>query len=189
MTTRGKVRASLRFTASRWGAAAIGFDFRYMVLVTCSWRPPHDLFPRQVDDAAIGLRELVAEMNRTVAFGLVGPVIIALLGAFVYVPIVIYLNGQSGVSADTYEVAFVLFLIMGLVPEWLNFIVIALGRTQLRSSIGAGLFGGAAMAFMPKLVGLPHENPIVCALMGMIASSICWWVAIRNPAKGLMEQA
>jgi hypothetical protein len=103
-------------------------------------------------------------MNRTVAFGLVGPVIVALLGAFVYVPAVIYLNGQSGVGADTYEVAFVLFLIMGLVPEWLNFIVVALGRTQLRSSIGAGLFCGAAMAFMPKLVGLPHENPIVCAL-------------------------
>jgi hypothetical protein len=158
-------------------------------LVTCSWTPPHDLFPRQVDDAAIGFRKLVAEMNRTVAFGLVGPVIVALLGAFVYVPIMIYLNGQSGVSADTYEVAFVLFLIMGLVPEWLNFIVIALGRTQLRSSIGAGLFGGAAMTFMPKLVGLPHENPIVCALMGMIASSVCWWVSIRNPAKGLMEQA
>jgi len=59
-------------------------------------------------------------MNRTVAFGLVGPVIVALLGAFVYVPVVIYLNGQSGVGADTYEVAFVLFLIMGLVPEWLG---------------------------------------------------------------------
>jgi hypothetical protein len=98
-------------------------------------------------------------MNRIVTFGLIGPLIVALLGAFVYVPAVIYLNGQSGVSADTYEVAFVLFLIMGLAPEWLNFIVVALGYTQLRWSIGAGLFGGAAMAFMPKLVSLPHENP------------------------------
>jgi hypothetical protein len=149
----------------------------------------HDLLPAQVDATAIGCRALVGEMNRTLAFGLVGPVIVALLGAFVYVPAVIYLNGQSGVGADTYEVAFVLFLVMGLVPEWLNLIVVALGRTQLRSSIGAGLFGGAAMAFVPKLASLPHENPIVCALMGMIASSVCWWVSIRNSAKGLMEQA
>jgi hypothetical protein len=146
-------------------------------------------FPGKLMMVRSGFVSWFAEMNRTIAFGLVGPVIVALLGAFVYVPVVIYLNGQSGVSVDTYEVAFVLFLIMGLVPEWLNFIVIALGRTQLRSSIGAGLFGGAAMAFMPKLVGLPHETPIVCALMGMIASSVCWWVSIRNPAKGLMEQA
>jgi hypothetical protein len=127
-------------------------------------------------------------MNRTVAFGLVGPVIVGLLGAFVYVPLVIYLNGQSGISADTYEVAFVLFLVMGLVPEWLNFILVVLGRIQLRWSIGTGLFAGAAMAFMPKLVGLPHENPIACALMGMVASSVCWWLSIRNPTKGL-EQA
>ena len=127
-------------------------------------------------------------VNRTVAFGLVGPAIVALLGAFAYVPAVVYLSGQSGVSADTYEVAFVLFLIMGLVPEWLNLIVVALGRTRFRSSIGAGLFGGAAMAFMPELLSLPHENPIVCALMGMIASSVCWWLSIRNSAKGLMEQ-
>ena len=128
-------------------------------------------------------------MNRTVAFGLVGPLIIALLGAFVYLPAVIYLNGQSGVSADTYEVAFVLFLVMGLVPEWLNFLVVALGGTQLWSSIGAGMFGGAAMAFMPKLVSLPHENLIVCALMGMIASSVCWWISVRNSAKGQTAQA
>ena len=128
-------------------------------------------------------------MNRIVAFGLVGPVMVALLGAFVYVPGVIYLSGQTSVSADTYEVAFVLFLIMGLVPEWLNFIVVALGWTQLRSSIGAGLFGGAAMAYLPKLVGLPHENPTVCALMGIVASSACWWFSIRNPAKSLAEQA
>jgi hypothetical protein len=155
----------------------------------CFRRPLHDLLSAQPDAAAIRFRERIADMNRTVAFGLVGPVIVALLGAFVYVPAVIYLNGQSGVSADTCEVAFVLFLIMGLVPEWLNFIVVALGRTQLRSSIGAGLFGGGAMAFMPKLVGLPHENPIVCALMGIIASSACWWLSIRTSAKGLMEQA
>jgi hypothetical protein len=127
-------------------------------------------------------------VNRTVPFGLVSPVIVALLGAFAYVPAAVYLNGQSGVSADTYEVAFVLFLIMGLVPEWLNLIVVALGRTQFRSSIGAGLFGGAAMAFMPTLASLPHENPVICALMGMIASSIGWWISIRNSAKGRMEQ-
>ena len=127
-------------------------------------------------------------MNRTVAFGLVGPAIVALLGAFAYVPAVVYLSGQSGVSADTYEVAFVLFLIVGLLPEWLNLIVAALGRTQFRSSIGADLFGGTAMAFMPKLASLPHENPVICALMGMIASSIGWWISIRNSAKGRMEQ-
>jgi hypothetical protein len=132
---------------------------------------------------------MASGMNRIVAFGLVGPVIVALLGAFIYVPGVIYLSGQTSVSADTYEVAFVLFLIMGLVPEWLNFTVVALGRTQLRSSIGTGLFGGAAMAYLPKLVGLPHENPIVCALMGIVASSACWWFSTRNPAKSLAEQA
>lgn len=132
---------------------------------------------------------MTCEMNRIVAFGLVGPIIVALLGAFVYVPAVIYLGGQSGVRADTYEVAFVLFLIMGLVPEWLNFMVIALGWTQFRSSIGAGLFGGAAMAFLPKLLSLPHENPIVCALMGMIASSVCWWASIRDSAKRPTQQA
>lgn len=128
-------------------------------------------------------------MNRIVAFGVVGPVIVALLGAFIYVPGVIYLSGRTSVSADTYEVAFVLFLIMGLVPEWSNFIVVAWGRTRLRSSIGTGLFGGAAMAYLPKLVGLPHENPIVCALMGIVASSACWWLSTRNRAKGLAEQA
>jgi hypothetical protein len=128
-------------------------------------------------------------MNRTIAFGLVGPVIVALLGAFIYVPAVVYLNGQVSISADTYEVAFVLFLIMGLVPEWLNFVVVALGGTQLRWSISAGLFGGAAMAYLPKLAGLPHENPIVCALMGIFASSVSWWLSTRNPAKSLTEQA
>ena len=128
-------------------------------------------------------------MNRVVAFGLVGPVIVALLGSFIYVPGVIYLSGQTSISTDTYEVAFVLFLIMGLVPEWLNLIVVALGRTRLRLSIGTGLFGGAAMAYLPKLVGLPHENPIICALMGIGASSACWWLSTRNPAKGLAEQA
>jgi hypothetical protein len=107
-------------------------------------------------------------MNRVVAFGLAGPVIIALLGAFVYVPGASYLNGQTSVSADTCQVAFVLFLVMGLAPEWLNLIVVALGRTTLRSSAGAGMFGGAAMAYLPKLVGLPHENPVVCALMGLL---------------------
>jgi hypothetical protein len=79
-------------------------------------------------------------MNRIVAFGLLGPVIVALLGAFIYVPGVSYLSGQTTVGADTYEVAFVLFLIMGLLPEWLNFVVVALGRTKLRSSAGAGAF-------------------------------------------------
>ncbi len=128
-------------------------------------------------------------MNRVVAFGLLGPVIVGLLGAFVYVPGVAYLNGQTSIGADTYEVAFVLFLVMGLVPEWLNFIIVALGRTQLRSSVGAGLFGGAAMAYLPKLVSLPHENAIVCALMGMIASSVCWAASIRNSQKRLVEQA
>jgi hypothetical protein len=128
-------------------------------------------------------------MNRIVAFGLFGPVIVALLGAFIYVPGVVYLSGRTSISADTYEVAFVLFLIMGLVPEWSNFIVVALGRTQLRSSIGTGLFGGAAMAYLPKLASLPHENPIVCALMGIVASVACWWFSTRNPAKRLTEQA
>jgi hypothetical protein len=127
-------------------------------------------------------------MSRVVAFGLVGPVIVALLGAFLYVPGVAYLSGQTVVGADTYEVAFVLFLVMGLVPEWLNFVLVCLGWTQLRSSIGAGLFGGAAMALMPKLLGLPHENPIVCGLMGMVASSLCWVLSVRDSAKRLSEQ-
>ena len=128
-------------------------------------------------------------MNRIVAFGLVGPLIVALLGAFLYVPALVYLNGQVSVGADTYEVAFVLFLILGLVPEWLNLVVVALGWTQFRSSIGTGLLGGAAMAYLPQLGGLPHENPIVCALMGIVASSACWWFSTRNPAKSLAEQA
>ena len=104
-------------------------------------------------------------MNRIVAFGLLGPVIVALLGAFVYVPGVVYLSSQTIGGADTYEVAFVLFLIMGLVPEWLNFLVVAVGRTDLRSSAGAGVFGGSAMAYLPKLIDLPHENLMVCAVM------------------------
>ena len=127
-------------------------------------------------------------MNRIVAFGLLGPVIVALLGAFIYVPGVVYLSGQTIGSADTYEVAFVLFLIMGLVPEWLNFIVVAVGRTELRSSAGAGIFGGVAMAYLPRLQGLPHENVVICAVMGLFASSACWWVSVRNPAKGLIAQ-
>jgi hypothetical protein len=135
----------------------------------------------------VNFPEMASKMNRVVAFGLIGPVIVALLGAFIYVPGIVYLSGQTSVSTDTYEVAFVLFLIMGLVPEWLNFVVVALGRTQLRSSIGAGLFGGAAMAYLPKLAGLPHENPAACALMGIVASSACWWFSKRNPAKSLTE--
>jgi hypothetical protein len=127
-------------------------------------------------------------MNRVIAFGLVGPMIVALLGAFVYVPGVAYLEGQTSLGADTYQVAFVLFLVMGLVPEWLNLIIVALGRTELRSSIGAGLFGGAGMAYLPQLVALPHENPIVCALMGIVASSACWWMSMRNPAKNVADQ-
>jgi hypothetical protein len=127
-------------------------------------------------------------MSRIVAFGPIGPMIIASLGAFIYVPGVASLSGQTAVGADTYEVAFVLFLVMGLVPEWLNFIVVAAGRTELRSSVGAGLFGGAAMAYLPKLVDLPHENLAVCAVMGLIASSACWWLSVRNPAKGLIGQ-
>lgn len=127
-------------------------------------------------------------MSRVVAFGLAGPVIIALLGAFVYVPAIAHLSGQGPVSADTYEVAFVLFLVMGLVPGWLNFILVSLGWTRLRWSIVAGLVGGAAMAMMPKLLDLPHENPIVCALMGAIASSACWALSTRDPAKRLSEQ-
>jgi hypothetical protein len=128
-------------------------------------------------------------MNRVFAFGLLGPVIVALLGAFIYVPSVIYLNGQTLVGADTYEVAFVLFLIMGLVPEWLNLIIVSFGVTQLRASLGAGLFGGIAMAYLPTLVSLPHENAIICALMGIVASLVCWWLSIRDPARGLVEQA
>jgi hypothetical protein len=128
-------------------------------------------------------------MNRIVSFGLLGPVIVALLGAFLYVPAIVYLNGEVSAGADTYQVAFVLFLIMGLVPEWLNFIVVALGWTQFRWSIGTGLIGGAAMAYLPQLGGLPHENPIVCALMGIVASSVCWWLSMRNRAKSLVERA
>jgi hypothetical protein len=127
-------------------------------------------------------------MSRVVAFGLAGPVIIALLGAFVYVPTIAHVSGQGAVGADTYEVAFVLFLVMGLVPEWLNFILVSVGRTRLRWSIATGLLGGAAMAMMPKLLGLPHENPIVCALMGVLASSACWALSIRDTAKRLSEQ-
>jgi hypothetical protein len=134
-------------------------------------------------------RRWFSDMNRIVAFGLVGPVIVALLGAFLYVPAIAYLNGQVAIGADTYQVAFVLFLIMGLVPEWLNFIVVALGWTQFRSSIGTGLFGGAAMAYLPQLAGLPHENPIVCALMGIVASSACWWLSTRNRTKSVIGQA
>ena len=127
-------------------------------------------------------------MSRVVAFGLLGPVMVALLGAFVYVPAIAHLSGQGPVGADTYEIAFVLFLVMGLVPEWLNFVLVCLGRTRLRWSVGAGLSGGAAMALMPTLLGLPHENPIVCALMGVVASSLCWALSIRVSAKGLGEQ-
>jgi hypothetical protein len=50
------------------------------------------------------------------------------------------------------------------------------------------LFGGAAMAYLPKLAGLPHENPIVCALMGTVASSACWWLSARNPSKNFADQ-
>ncbi|MEO6841682.1 MAG: hypothetical protein ABI192_13040 [Bradyrhizobium sp.] len=171
------------------GLGCVGFDFRYMVLgmpVLEGHRMTY--FQRKRTLLRSDFVSWFFEVHRTVAFSLVGPVIVALLGAFAYVSAVVYLNGQSGVSADTYEVAFVLFLVMGPVPEWLNLIVVALGRTQFRSSIGAGLFGGAAMAFLPTLASLPHENPVMGALMGMIASSIGWWVSISNSAKGLMEQ-
>jgi len=129
-------------------------------------------------------------MNRIVAFGLLGPVIVAVLGAFIYVPGVIFLSGQTSVGADTYEVAFVLFLVMGLVPEWLNFIIVVLGRTELKWSLGAGLLGGAAMAYLPELVGLPHENVLVCAAMSAIASILCWVTSVRNrhpAARGASE--
>jgi hypothetical protein len=119
-------------------------------------------------------------MNRIVAFGLLGPIIVALLGAFIYVPGVICLSGQTSIGTDTYEVAFVLFLVMGLVPEWLNLIIVALGRTELKWSLGTGLLGGAATAYLPELVGLPHENPLVCAAMGAIASIVCWWTSVRS---------
>jgi|ERR1700742_3560715 hypothetical protein len=128
-------------------------------------------------------------MNRVFAFGLLGPVVVALLGAFIYVPAVIYLSGQTSIGADTYEVAFVLFLVMGLVPEWSNLIIVSFGITQLRASLGAGLFGGIAMAYMPSLASLPHENVIICALMGIVASLVCWWLSIRDPARTLVEQA
>jgi hypothetical protein len=119
-------------------------------------------------------------MNRIVAFGLLAPVIVALLGAFVYLPIVIYASGQTSAGADTYEVAFVLFVVMGLLPGWLNFIVVALGQIRLHWSLGAGVLGGTSMAFVPRLAGLPHENPWVCAAMGAISSVSCWWVSVRN---------
>jgi hypothetical protein len=128
-------------------------------------------------------------MNRIVAFGLVGPLIVGLLGAFIYVPAIVYLSGQISVSADTYEVAFVLFLLMGLVPGWSNLVIVALDWTKLRSSIGAGLFGGAVMAYLPKLAGLPPENPIVCALVGIVASSAGWRLSIRNRVSTIREDA
>ena len=128
-------------------------------------------------------------MKRVFAFGLLGPAIIALLGALVYTPGVIFLSGQTSAGVDTYEAAFVVFLMMGLIPEWLNLILVALGRTQLRSSIGAGLFGGAAMAYMPRLLDLPYENVIACSVLGTVASLTCWWLSIRDSAKELVEQA
>jgi hypothetical protein len=68
-------------------------------------------------------------------------------------------SGQTSADADTYIGTFVVFLMMGLVPEWLNLIVVALGRTQLRSFIGAGLFGGAAMGIRRKsLSSKPDED-------------------------------
>jgi hypothetical protein len=127
-------------------------------------------------------------MNRIVAFGLCGPIIIALLGTSIYLPSVIYLSGQTGVGVDTYQVAFVLFLIMGLLPEWLNLVVVAAGATRLRWSAAAGVLGGAAMAYLPRSLGLPHENLAVCAVMALVASSACWWLSVRNSAKGLHEQ-
>ncbi len=127
-------------------------------------------------------------MNRIVAFGLCGPIIIALLGTFIYLPIGIYLSGQTGVGAATYQVAFVLFLIMGLLPEWLNLVAVAAGLTRLRWSAAVGLLGGASMAYLPSSLGLPHENLAVCALMALVASSACWWLSVRIAAKGLSEQ-
>jgi hypothetical protein len=128
-------------------------------------------------------------MKRVFAFGLSGPAIIALLGALVYTPGVIFLSGQTSAGVDTYEAAFVVFLRMGLIPEWLNLILVALGKTQLRYSIGAGLFGGAAMAYVPRLLDLPHENVIACSLLGIVASLLCWWLSIRDSAKQFVEQA
>ena len=98
-------------------------------------------------------------------------------------------SGQTSAGVDGYVGAFVVFLMMGLVPEWLNLIMVALDRTQLRSSIGAGLFGGAAMAYMPRLLDLPHENVIACSVLGIVASLACWWLSIRDSAKPLVEQA
>src|ERR1700761_228671 len=127
-------------------------------------------------------------MNRIVAFGLIGPVTIALLGTFVYLPGVIYLSGQTSVGADTYEVAFVLFLIMGLVPQWLNLVVVAGGGTRLRGAAIAAGIGGAAMAYLPNLLGLPHENLAICAILALLASSACWWMSVRVPSRGLSQQ-
>jgi hypothetical protein len=73
---------------------------------------------------------------------------------------------------------------MGLVPEWSNLVIVSLGLTQLRASLGAGLFGGIAMTYMPSLVGLPHENAIICASMGIVASLVCWWLSIRGSGQG-----
>jgi hypothetical protein len=98
-------------------------------------------------------------------------------------------SGQTSAGVDGYVGAFVVFLMMGLVPEWLNLIMVALDRTQLRSSIGAGLFGGAAMAYMPRLLDLPYENVIACSVLGTVASLTCWWLSIRDSAKELVEQA
>jgi hypothetical protein len=93
---------------------------------------------------------------------------------------VIYLNGQHSAGADTYQVAFVLFLVMGRVPEWLNLIVVALGWTLFRSSAGARLFGGAAMAYLPKPSAFRTRTRSLRA-DGMAASSACWWLSVWNP--------
>jgi hypothetical protein len=66
-------------------------------------------------------------MKRFFAFGLLGPVMIAVLGALVYVPRAIFLSGQTSAGVDGYVGAFVVFLMMGMVPEWLNLIMVALG--------------------------------------------------------------
>jgi hypothetical protein len=50
-------------------------------------------------------------------------------------------------------------------------------------------FGGAAMAYVPRLLDLPHDNVIACSVLGIVASLACWWLSIRDSAKPLVEQA
>jgi hypothetical protein len=44
-------------------------------------------------------------------------------------------SGQTSADADTYIGTFVVFPVMGMVPEWLNLIMVALGRPDFEWSV------------------------------------------------------